>query len=507
MINVINPFGHSFKGLASYLLRGPDNDNPERVDWVLTHNVGTDDPEIAWRIMVDTAKRAGELKKAAGFGAGGRKSKGPVMHYVLSWKPEEAETLTQEEMQRAALDSLKVLGKKRSKSRSAKTQTGYEHQAMIVAHKDKGHCHVHVMLSRTHPEHGLSLPSYNDQIRLSDWAHELRKAQGLEHLTPERVKNYEARKRSRRRPVPGVRVKGKPRIPRHIYELRQQAVNDNRLCERADSIHKRRDHRLTKLARGVERSQTEDRRSLDAAYIERAKEIKMSAVDAIEKENVRIHGEYDRKWEALMRDHEAEIRQHQAREQTWIGRKRNAIKSLGSIDFQSLMKSHERRRVLSDVFSVFTKTGAGLEILKRKLEKQAADLARRQRREEGVAKARIISVRSKRLSKSRVRYMQDRAAMLDRQQEQCARLERLWTMQRKARVSAFTKIRNHVQKTDLPRDEAVRVSDRFNLASSPEQSEDAASGESADPVRTLAEQLRKQREQQSRSRKRKPRHE
>jgi len=441
MINVVNEFGRSFKGLSGYLLRGPNNDNPERVDWTMTHNLGTNDPELAWRIMADTSRRADELKKANGFGAGGRLSKGPVLHYVLSWKPEEAETLTKEEMQRAALDSLKVLGKRRSKRRNMKTQSGDEHQVLIVAHRDRGHCHVHLMVSRTHPEHGLSLPSYKDFIRLSDWSHEYRKEMGLEHLTPERVKSYEARKRSLQHPVPGVRIKGTPRVPRHIYELQNKPINDNTVHEQNKAFHKQRDRRLTKLTQGIKQFQTSERKGLDRVYLDGVLDIHISTREAIALENTRIHADFDRKWTQQAAEHYAEIKHHQKQERTWLGRKKNAAVSLGSIDFRSLIKGDGKKRVLTDVFSVITKPGASLELLKRKLEKEAGQLRRLERRAQELARAKLLNIESDALAKNRRRYLDDRASLIGEHRQQRFKLKALWAKQRKARVSDFTKNR------------------------------------------------------------------
>ena len=510
MINVVNEFGRSFKGLSGYLLRGPNNDNPERVDWTVTHNLGTDDPELAWRIMADTSRRADELKKAAGFGAGGRKSKGPVLHYVLSWKPGEAETLTKEEMQRAALDSLKVLGKQRSKRRNMKTQSGDEHQAVIVAHRDKGHCHVHVMLNRVHPEHGLSMPSYKDFVRLSDWAHEYRKGMGLEHLTPERAKNYEARKRSRLHPVPGVQVKGTPRIPRHIYELQNTPSNDNTIHEQNKAYHKQRDRRLAKLTQGIEQSQTKERKALDRVYLDGVLDIHHNTREAIALENTRIHAEFDRKWAQQSAEHDAEIKHHQKQERTWLGRKKNSFSSLASIDFRSLVKGDDQRQVLTDVFSVFAKPGASLELLKRKLEKEADLLRRLERRARELARAKQIKTESNALAKNRRRYLDDRASMLGEHRQQRSKLKALWAKQRKARVSDFARNFKANPSPAIDRefnrvsDEPASAKEPFNKAAPPPPSntnQKSGDDERQSQIDAVQDKLKKSREDRKRGRK------
>ena len=48
-----------------------------------------------------------------------------------------------------------------------------EHQAMLVAHDDKSHAHVHVMLNCSIPETGLRLDDNFEQRRAQKWAREL----------------------------------------------------------------------------------------------------------------------------------------------------------------------------------------------------------------------------------------------------------------------------------------------------------------------------------------------
>ena len=106
MINVITEHGASFKGLAAYLLHDVDQESSDRVAWTETHGLATDDPERAWRIMTATAKSQADLKAEAGVANTGRKSHKHVMHYVLSWHPEEREELTRDEMLSAATASM-----------------------------------------------------------------------------------------------------------------------------------------------------------------------------------------------------------------------------------------------------------------------------------------------------------------------------------------------------------------------------------------------------------------
>ena len=59
MIVVINPSGaagHSFKGLHAYCAHDAGNaQTTERVDWMETRNLATDDAHVGWKIMAATA--------------------------------------------------------------------------------------------------------------------------------------------------------------------------------------------------------------------------------------------------------------------------------------------------------------------------------------------------------------------------------------------------------------------------------------------------------------------
>lgn len=226
MINVVTEHGSSFKGLAAYLLHDVDQaESSERVAWTETHGLATDDPERAWRIMTATAKSQAELKAEAGIANTGRKSHKHVMHYVLSWHPEERGELTREEMVSAAKASMTYLGtyegEKLGKGKTAKrTQHADEHQAVIVCHDEGGDkpMHVHIMVNRVHPEHGVILPDSKDYEKLSAWALDYRRAQGKEDYCPERVKA--AAKKAQ-----GI-VTSNPRKPRNIYE-QEQAIEES----------------------------------------------------------------------------------------------------------------------------------------------------------------------------------------------------------------------------------------------------------------------------------------
>lgn len=141
MIPKLAAKGSSFKGAAAYYLHDKGASTSERVAWTATVNLATENPEAAWRIMVATAKDQARLKEQAGIRNTGRKSADVVLAYSLAWHPDEKDGLTREEMLLAAHASIKALGA--------------EHcQALIVAHQDEPHPHVHVILNRVSPEDG-----------------------------------------------------------------------------------------------------------------------------------------------------------------------------------------------------------------------------------------------------------------------------------------------------------------------------------------------------------------
>jgi hypothetical protein len=149
--------GRSFKGCASYLLNGSDGNQQDRVAFTETRNLHTEKADLAWRCMVATAKDAERLKQQAGIKNTGRKTDKHVIHLVLSFHPDEADHVDDGQMVQAADEALKALD-------------AQGHQALIVAHNDKDHRHLHVLLNRTCPVSGRTLSSSNDRLRLSKWA-------------------------------------------------------------------------------------------------------------------------------------------------------------------------------------------------------------------------------------------------------------------------------------------------------------------------------------------------
>src|SRR5688572_11780757 len=114
--------GASFRAIASYLERGRTGTG--RVAWTSARNLVTDEPELAAKLMRATAAENVRAER-------------PVYHLAVSFDPgDHVDRATMERVVDRVLDRL-GLG---------------DHQALLVAHRDREHPHVHVLANRVHPE-------------------------------------------------------------------------------------------------------------------------------------------------------------------------------------------------------------------------------------------------------------------------------------------------------------------------------------------------------------------
>lgn len=169
--------GSSFRGAFLYYMHDKGATTRERVAWTHAVNILTDDPDKAWKVMAYTARNQERLKQAAGLGAGGRKLEKPVLAYSLSWHPEQKPDA--DHMRDTALASLKVLGLE-------------EHEAMIIAHSDTPHRHIHIVANRVHPLTGKVASDSYTYRKLSDFALEYGHTHGLTY-SPQRAENKRKR--------------------------------------------------------------------------------------------------------------------------------------------------------------------------------------------------------------------------------------------------------------------------------------------------------------------------
>ena len=212
MVAKVHALGRSFAGVAAYCLhdaREPDEaerpESADRVEWAETRNLASR-PERAAGQMAATANAAPELKRLAGVSAAGRKLEKPVVHYTLSWAKDERPDRA--EMNRAAEETLKALGLER-------------HQALIVAHNDKTHPHVHLVVNRVDPATGKAAKLGNDRLKLANWAERWERDRGGLRC-PERVTNRKKREANKKR---GVRKYVKDRKSLHTARHRRERMH------------------------------------------------------------------------------------------------------------------------------------------------------------------------------------------------------------------------------------------------------------------------------------------
>ena len=199
----------SFTGSAAYCLHDqaekgePRPETAERVEWTDTRNLPTSRADRAVAVMAATAESATELKRLAGVPLTGRKLQKPAYHFTLNWARDE--TPGRQEMSRAVDESMKVLGLEK-------------HQALIVAHNDRAHAHVHVLVNRVSMDTGKAANLVRDRVTLSKWAEDYERRQGRIRCE-KRVKNNAERRR-------GEWVRHRESLPTGRY--RRERMNPER---------------------------------------------------------------------------------------------------------------------------------------------------------------------------------------------------------------------------------------------------------------------------------------
>ena len=192
--------GRRFAALARYLMFGRSGDEPERVAWTAGRNLGTDDPEVAAALMQATANANLQVES-------------PVYHLTINF--DAADAVTPERMQTVAHRVLADLG------------LG-EHQALLVAHRDRAHPHVHIMVNRVHPQTGRAWDRWQDQPKIQRTLRILERELGLREVAG-RLYQLDGQEPPERAPLTGgerrqAERSGDPAFPdrvrAHLPELR-----------------------------------------------------------------------------------------------------------------------------------------------------------------------------------------------------------------------------------------------------------------------------------------------
>jgi len=152
----IAPPTNDFHPLARYLVRGKPgtSPHPDRVAWVATQNLPTDDPELAARYMSATAAASQRVRRAA-------------YHLMVAWH--ESERPLPAQMQEIARQTLALAGLA-------------EHQALIMGHGDKPHPHLHILLNRVHPASGKAWSTAHDYRRFDEIMRQLSEDHGFRYI-------------------------------------------------------------------------------------------------------------------------------------------------------------------------------------------------------------------------------------------------------------------------------------------------------------------------------------
>ncbi len=146
--------GRRFAALAKYLVHGRSGEETERVAWTAGRNLGLDDPELAAVLMQATADDNPRVEV-------------PVYHLTINFAPNDP--VTPAKMQAVADRVLADLGLA-------------EHQTLLVAHQDRAHPHVHIMVNRVHPATGVAWERWQDRPRIERTLRELERTLGLRQV-------------------------------------------------------------------------------------------------------------------------------------------------------------------------------------------------------------------------------------------------------------------------------------------------------------------------------------
>ncbi len=425
--------GSSFRGAALYYLHDKRQEGErerlttDRVAWAETRNLATDDPELAWRIMAATALDADRLKAQAGVRNTGRKSADSVYAYSIAWHPEEASRLSRAEMVRAANESILALG-------------AHDRQAIIIAHRDEPHPHVHVMLNRVSPTDGRMLGTSNDFHKLEAWALAYRQARGEElKYCPARILKAEAARATKE----GLKVdfeRGAKSIPRSLigdFAAAKVAANDNDARKEAA----RQSALSAKLTTDTKRMKEQHR----AAWVKLSKDYQAkkagifeSARTAKERAADQVKEQYRPAWRDLHRRQWKERQDFDSRERRLVGKINNA---LDAVAHRRELDPDSSRGFMAAAFNYLTSGKARAAAFEKLQKLEQRRLGTEQRQTLDRATGRISTDRSALLAGASKAFKADREALLVRTDEERQANRRAWSQRSEERTRAFERVR------------------------------------------------------------------
>lgn len=234
----------SFASLGRYLVEGRAEENANRVEWSASRNLPTDDPELAATIMRATASQNVRVDQ-------------PVYHLTLSFDP--GDPVNQVAMERVADRVLEALGLQ-------------EHQVLIVAHGDREHPHMHVLINRVHPETGKVWSRWQDYAVIQRVLREEERTLGLREV-PGRLGDQLALDLPRTEmPAQDATAPGRRPTPEELgkdLQAYERVIDMGRRRYTADMEVLAAKARLTQIDAAIERAHTTEdvfRRTLTSVY-------------------------------------------------------------------------------------------------------------------------------------------------------------------------------------------------------------------------------------------------
>lgn len=483
MVPKLHPKGSSFRGAAAYLLHDKGQaTTAHRLAWTEVRNLATDNPQTAWKVMAATAMDQDRLKAGAGIKNTGRKSKDHVLHFTLSWHPDESAKVSRDEMLRAAHGAIRAL-------------KADDHQALIVSHNDEPQAHVHILLNRVNPADGRILSSSKEKMALSRWAEAYEKERGR-IFCEERVLNNAARDR-------GEFVRGEPNQARHLFE--QKAANTNHEPPApVVAEQKRKDAAVAKKAREAKARHVAAQRALDNTHRQRIADIRAKARQAIAVARQAIQEKFRPEWKQKLQKDQAEKQAFDEREKNLFGRVQNALKS---INFGKIIRGERGRSALGEAFQAFAQAGARVDGLRRKQAEGDRDIQARQKRAGRATAVEIRNNRKVELAQARALYVQERGALELKHSMEAAALRTEWKTRREQREAAWRHGRKDgdtvppVTMERAPGKGPPDLSKDFTTAAAPAEQRSSGGDEKA---QRIEEHLRRMREAREIRKSRKP---
>jgi hypothetical protein len=424
--------------------------------------------------MMATAISAEALKEKAGVPNTGRKSKNTVLHLMLSWHPSESENLSQEEMMRAALGAIRAL-------------KAEDRQALIVAHKDEEHSHLHVAINRVSPEDGRILPSKYEKRNLSRWAQQYEEERGKIYC-PDRIANNAARDR-------GEFTRGRKDTPRHIYEL-EAANQNNPGFEQTRKKQKSIDAALAKARRQREARKKEQWVDLLAAREKSLEAIRERSVRELGKAEASVRNEFKSKWLEQQRRHREDLKAFDKRETTLRGRIKNMMQTL---DWKGMIRGETRKAALSKSYNMVADAGKRREeiVIRQKAEEE--QLKRQQKAAERTRRNEIRRMEKQQTAERRALFLAERHSLLFKHDMENAANQNEWSKRnddrRRAYESTQSRETDTARSVDQDRNRSASPSDQQTPSPPPQKAE-----QTIDKTREFKDRMRQRNEEKGRDR-------